>query len=96
MKIPQFYITLGLSTLCLLLSITSILLGKTNSSLQQQYQAQQEEINRGNVSMQLGQNILRDMAQLSLKNDKIKQVLAQNGYTVNVAPSATPSPTPAK
>jgi len=98
MKVPQFYVTLALGTLCLALSITSIVLGKTNNALQREQQAQQEEINRGNMSVQVGQNLLRDMAELSLKNEKIKQVLAKNGYTVNVAPAANSntSPTPAK
>ena len=92
MKPFQFYTTLALGALCLVLSITAIILGKTNNNLQQQQQAQQEEINRGNMSMQVGQNMLRDMAEISLKNDKIKQVLAQNGYTVNPAPTPAPSP----
>jgi uncharacterized membrane protein YvbJ len=94
MKAPQFYITLAVGTLCLILSITSIVLGKNNNNLQRQVQAQQEEINRGNQSLQIRQNLLKDMAELSLKNEKIKQILSNNGYTVNVAP--TPSPTPAK
>jgi len=92
MKAPQFYITLALGALCLVLSITAIVLGKTNTNLQQQQQVQQEEINKGNMSIQIGQNMLRDMAEISLKNDKIKQVLARNGYTVNAAPSPTPTP----
>ena len=96
MKVPQFYVTLALGTLCLALSITSIVLGKNNTALQMQQQKQQEEINRGNMSIQVGQNLLRDMAEVSLKNEKIKQVLAHNGYTVNVAPAASPSPTPVK
>jgi len=94
MKAPQFYITLALGALCLVLSLTAIVLGKSNNNLQQQQQSQQAEINRGNMSIQIGQNMLRDMAELSLKNDKIKQVLARNGYTVNAAP--TPAPTPSK
>lgn len=91
MKAPQFYITLALGTLCLVLAITSIVLGKTNNTLMQTQQQQQEEINRGNTSVQIGQNLLRDMAEVSLKNDKIKDVLARNGYTVNAAPSPTPA-----
>ena len=94
MKPFQFYTTMALGALCLALSITTIVLGKSNNNLQSRQQQQQAEINRGNMSAQVGQNILRDMAEVSLKNDKIKQVLARNGYTVNVAP--TPTPTPSK
>lgn len=96
MKVPQFYVTLALGALCLALSITTIVLGNKNNYLQMQQQKQQEEINRGNMSIQVGQNLLKDMAELSLKNEKIKQVLARNGYTVNVAPTTTPAATPAK
>ena len=96
MKSLHFYITLALGALCLALSITSIVLGRSNNSLQLQQQQQQAEINRGNMSAQIGQNILRDMAEVSLKNEKIKQVLSRNGYSVNVAPSATPSATPSR
>ena len=92
MKALQFFITLALGVLCLALSITTITLGKSNNALQLRQQQQQAEINRGNMSIQVGQNILRDMGELSLKNDKIKQVLARNGYTVNVTPTATPAP----
>ena len=96
MKAPQFYLTLVLGVLCLALSITVIVLGSTNTKLQLQQQKQQEEINRGNMSAQVGQNMLRDLAELSLKNDKIKQVLAHSGYTVNAAPAPPPSPSPEK
>ena len=96
MKAPQFYLTSALGALCLILAITSIVLGKTNNSLAVTQQQQQEEINRGNMSMQVGQNLLRDMAELSLRNEKIKDVLARNGYTVNAAPASSPANTPAK
>lgn len=100
MKAPQFYITLALGTLCLILSITTIVLGKNNNNLQRQVQEQQAEIQKGNISLQIRQKLLEDMAPLSLKNEKIKLILANNGWTVNVNPSAnaasTPTPTPSK
>lgn len=101
MKAPQFYITLALGALCLVLSITCIVLGKNNSNLQMQQQQQQEEINKGKVSAQIAQNLIRDMADLSLTNDKIKQVLTANGIRVNPpvpapSPSATPAASPVK
>ncbi|MCX6967975.1 MAG: hypothetical protein NTZ46_09420 [Verrucomicrobia bacterium] len=94
MKSLHFYITLALGALCFVLSITSIVLGRSNNNLQLQQQRQQEEINKGNAALQIGQNMLRDMAELSLKNDKIKQVLTSHGLTVNVAPTPTPTPAP--
>ena len=91
MKVPQFYITVALGAICLVLTITSLLLSKSNQNLQAQFQAQQEEINKGELSNKIGQNLLHDMAELSLKNNKIAEVLKANGYTVNVNPSATPA-----
>jgi hypothetical protein len=102
MKAPHFFITAALATLCLILTITTIVLGKTNNALLQTQQRQQEEINKGNMSVQIGQNILRDLAEISLRNPQIKDLLAKNGYTVNTNPpagSATPetsNTTPAK
>ena len=94
MKSLHFYTTLALGAVCLLLSITTIVLGRSNNSLQLQQQQQQAEINKGNTSLQVGQALLRDIAELSLKNDKLKELLSRRGLTVNVAP--TPTPTPSK
>ena len=91
MKSSQFYITVVISALCLILSVVAIHLGQSSQDLQGKLQAQQVEINRGMANKQSGQKLVNDMAQVSLKNEKIKQVLARNGYTVN-APSPTPAP----
>ncbi len=89
----QFYITVALASACLILSIAVIALGQSNQRLQVEAQNQQNEINRGNMSQQIGTNILKDMASVSVKNEKMKDVLAKNGYTVTV--NQNPSPTPA-
>ncbi len=105
MKIP-FYISVGASALCLVLSIISFAVGNSNQSLQaevqkqqQALQVQQEEINAGNqISQQIGPNLLRDMAASSVKNEKMKALLAKHGYNVQVkdAPASGPaSSTPA-
>ena len=105
MKIP-FYISVAASALCLLLSIIVFAVGNSNQSLQaevqkqqQTLQAQQEEINAGNqISQQIGPNLLRDMAASSVKNEKMKALLAKHGYNVQVkdpAPAGangTPAP----
>jgi hypothetical protein len=52
---------------------------------QQQLQLQQEQINAGNtISQQVGPALLQDMASLSLKNEKLKNLLAKHGYNVEV------------
>ena len=98
MKAPQLYISSALGALCVILTIAGIVLGKTNNGLMQTQQAQQEEINRGNMSMQVMQNLLRDMAEASVHNPEIKEALAKNGFTVSTAPApaSTPANTPAK
>ncbi|MEI6352005.1 MAG: hypothetical protein WCP06_12975 [Verrucomicrobiota bacterium] len=96
MKPPQFYIAVALGAVCLVLSIAAIALGQSNQRLQAQLQSQQDEINFATANVQQGQGMIRDMAQLSVKNDKIKQALARNGINVTVNASPTPSPTPAQ
>lgn len=68
---------------------------------QGQMQTQQAQINSGSqISQQVGPALLRDMATASLKNEKMKQVLAKHGYNVEVkadektapATPATPAP----
>jgi hypothetical protein len=67
---------------------------------QQQYQVQQEQINQGNqISQQVGPAVLRDMAERSIKNDKIKKILSSHGYNVELkdeakAPGAAATPAP--
>jgi len=100
MKIP-FYISVGASALSLILSIVIFAVGNSNQSLQtevqkqqQALQTQQEEINAGNqISQQIGPNLLRDMAASSVKNEKMKALLAKHGYNVQVKDApATPAP----
>lgn len=96
MKPSHFYISVAVAALCFLLSVTVILLGNSNQKLQNelqkqqaQLQAQQEEINRGNSMQQIGSNILRDMATVSIEDKEMKDLLSKHGYTVNVG---TPAP----
>jgi len=96
MKI-SFYTSVAASGLSLLLSIIIFAVGNSNQSLQAEIQKQQlelqkqqEQINTGNqISQQVGPNLLRDMAVVSLKNDKMKALLGKHGYNVQ---QATPAP----
>ena len=79
MKIP-FYVAVAASGLCLLLSIIVLAVGSSNQSLQlevqkqqQEVQKQQEQINTGGqIQQKVGPALLQDMAQVSLKNEKMK------------------------
>jgi hypothetical protein len=84
----QYFVSLALSAVALLLTITLIVTGKTNQDIQQELQKQQTEINKGQVSQQIGTALLRDMAVASVNNSKIKDLLAKHGFTVNQNPKA--------
>jgi hypothetical protein len=47
------------------------------------------------MSQQIGVNLLKEIAAASVKDDKLKDVLAKSGYTVTVNASPTPSASPA-
>lgn len=107
MKIP-FYISTAASALCLILSVVVFAIGRSNHGIQQDIkkqqqglqtqqqalQGQQQEIEAGNqISQQIGPNLLRDMAASSVKNEKMKALLAKHGYNVQVKDTpATPAP----
>jgi predicted Holliday junction resolvase-like endonuclease len=94
MKPPQFIVAVILSLIPLILTINLIFMGQKNQSLQTQLQAQQEQINTGSRIQQVGMSVLKDIAAASVKDDKLKDVLAKNGYSVSVS-SPSPSPAPA-
>jgi signal transduction histidine kinase len=100
MKPPQFIVTVILALIPLVLVINLIFMGQKNQSLQNTLQQQQVDINKGSMSQQIGVNLLKDIAQASVKDDKLSAVLADNGYhvTVNASPSpasTSSSPAPA-
>lgn len=99
MKIA-YYISVAATALSLVLAIILFAVGNSNQSLQAEIQKQQgelqkqqEQINTGNqISQQVGPNLLRDMAISSVKNEKMKSLLAKHGYNVNVQAPASPAP----
>ena len=91
MKAPQFYAAVTLSAACLILTFVLIQYVQSNQELQAQLQSQQVEINRAATNKQVAEKIINDMVQVSVKNEKIKQVLARNGVNVNVNPSPAPA-----
>jgi hypothetical protein len=94
MKPPQFIVAVILSLIPLILTINLIFMGQKNQSLEAQLQAQQEQVTNGSRIQQVGLNVLKDIAAASVKDDKLKDVLSKNGYSVSVN-SPSPSPAPA-
>ena len=93
MKASHFYISVGLGIICLALTIALIAAAQGNDHLQAQLQGQQQQINLGNMSQQLFQNVAQDIASVynQTRNEKLKSLLAQNGISINEA-SPTPAP----
>ena len=86
----QYFTSLGLGVICLFSAIYLVVLGRMNQALQAEVQQQQASINRGSMSQQVGQNVLKDLAELSVNDSEIKDLLAKHGFTVNAAASPTP------
>jgi hypothetical protein len=79
----QFNITMSAGGIGLLLVILIIIFGQLNRGLERTAQIQQITINRASYYQQIGRNLIGDLAQISLKDAKIKELLTRNGYTVN-------------
>lgn len=92
MKPPQFIVTIILSLVPLILVVNLIFMGQKNQGLQAQLQTQQEDINKGSMSQQIGVNLLKEIASASVKDDKLKDVLTKSGYSVTVNATASPAP----
>ena len=101
MKLGQYYICLAASGLCLLMTALLFLVGQSAAKLQTTLAQQQEEINKGSLSQQVGANLLREMAQTAVNNPRVLEVLRRSGYNITAAPApaqpapAQPAPAPA-
>jgi predicted Holliday junction resolvase-like endonuclease len=99
MKPPQLIVSVILCIVAVVLAsvtlvqvINIISLGDKNQSLQAQLQTQQEQINKGNMTQQVGVTLLKEIAAASVKDEALKDVLAKSGYSVTVNASPTPTP----
>lgn len=90
MKGWQFWTTVGLSALCLVGTGTLMVLGRANQALQVEVARQQDVINKGGLSQQLGNSLLRDVAAAAQKNQNMRNILVKNGY---IDPQPVPQPT---
>jgi len=96
MKAPQFYITLALGALCLVLSTGSMLLAIFNSNLKSDIKLQKQQLPALQAKINLGnslKNLQSDLINLARENEKVRQALANNGVSVSAPSSAIPTPT---
>jgi hypothetical protein len=92
MKRWQFSVLLTLGILCLCLSLVTIVFARENRRLQESVQAQQVIINKGNLSQQLGTNLVREMATVAPSDEKMKTLLQDNGFNLSSGPAPAPAP----
>jgi len=92
MKRWQFITLLTIGIVCVLLSLISIAFARQNRKLQETVQLQQAAINKGSLSQQISNNLLREMATVAQNDEKMKTLLTDNGY--KLAPAAAPTATP--
>ena len=110
MKPSQFYTTLAMAAVCLVLSLAVIFQGESTISLQKAFQQRQaeiqaemqqkqSEINEGNTSNQITVNIVKDIAAAAYNqtNGAVKNEKLKELLTrYGITVSVNPQPSPAK
>jgi Na+-translocating ferredoxin:NAD+ oxidoreductase RnfG subunit len=88
----QFLLLLVLGIVCICLSVVAIVFAGENQKLQNEIQLQQATINKGALSQQIGANLLREMAAVAQSDERMRNLLKDNGYNLAPQPVASPSP----
>jgi hypothetical protein len=91
MKPWQFLAVSVLGGLCLVISVTAVLLTKSNQRLQQDVQNKQQQLSSGILGpqgQQIASAILQEMVAVAATNGAMRQMLARHGQNVPVAPQA--------
>jgi hypothetical protein len=94
-----YWIAVGLSGLTLLLVVVYIVLVQDNRSVQMQVNQRQQFINQSVQLSRVNDALIRALATAAVNNkdDRLRDLLTQNGITINAAGDAIPStsaPTP--
>ncbi len=92
MKRWQFTLLLLIGAACLCLSLVTVVFARQNRKLQEAVQEQQAIINKGALSQQIGANLVREIAAAAQTDDKLRQLLQENGLNLSAAPTAAPNP----
>jgi hypothetical protein len=90
MNRAEFSLLMALGVICLCLSLVTIVFARQNRKLQEGVQAQQALINKGALSQQIGTNLVREMATAAQTDEKMRQLLQENGF--NLTPQTSPNP----
>lgn len=79
MNKAEYFSALTLSMVCLVLSFVIVYTSRSNNRLYNQLQLQQEEIERGNTSRQIGASIVNEMARVSSNSGSMRSLLQKYG-----------------
>ena len=80
MKDWEYNVLLVLSVCCLILAVWIIGVGRGNERLQSKLQGQQMDIERGNMSRQMGSRIIHDMITAGSTNSSMRVILEKYGF----------------
>jgi len=69
--------------LTVVMTIALLIISTSNRTIERGLQEQQVNINRGQLSQQVGTALVKDLAVASVSNAKIKELLSKHGITVN-------------
>jgi Na+-translocating ferredoxin:NAD+ oxidoreductase RnfG subunit len=92
MKRWQFALLMTIALACVCLSLVTIVFARQNRKLQEAVQAQQVIINKGSLSQQIGANLLREMAATAETDEKMRELLQQNGFALSAKSAPSPAP----
>ena len=92
MKRWQFVLLLIVGLACVCLSLVTIVFARENRKLQEALQTQQAAINKGSLSQQIGTNLLREMAATAQTDEKMRDLLQQNGFSLPAKSAPSPPP----
>jgi hypothetical protein len=88
-----YWVTVGLSGLTLVLVVAYIILVQDNRSVQAEVNQRQQFINQRIQLGRINEALIRALAAAAVNNkdDKLRDLLAQSGITINAAGEASPS-----
>lgn len=91
-KFSTDQVQLALGALAVVLVLSLVVLSLVNRGLQRNLQFQQAQINTGRATQQVSANVIRDLAQLSVRDAEISALLKKHGFEVKATNNnSTPS-----
>jgi len=81
-KFSHDQIQTALGVLALVLVVALVVLSLVNRNLQRSVQLQQVQINNGRVTQQVATNVIKDLAQVSLRDSEISALLKKHGFEI--------------